>query len=64
MLIELLTFLIVELIILTGILIVYWLDYTYSFIHCHEPLIPYRKCRKLPKTKGFTWNIQKGGKEL
>jgi hypothetical protein len=64
MLIELLTILTVELIILAGILIIYWTDYTYSFIHCHEPLIPYRKCRRKPKTDGYTWSLKKGGKKL
>lgn len=34
-----------ELILLLGILIVYWLDYTYSYIHCHCRTEPYPKMK-------------------
>lgn len=47
MLMILLSIVCVEVIILLGILIVYWLDYTYMYIHCH--------CRTEPCPKMTTY---------
>lgn len=40
MIIELIIIVICELIVLLGILIVYWAEYTNSYIHCHKPTEP------------------------
>lgn len=41
MIMELLLIIICEVIVLLGILIVYWADYTNSYLHCHCSTEPY-----------------------
>ena len=54
----LLNIIFVEVIVLLGILIVYWLDYTYAYIHCHCSTVPCPEMTNYEKFKSeFAWFI-------